>query len=97
MHGDLNGRPKAAVAFKFPHDSKATTLRNIVWQVGKSGRITPVAEFDTVNLAGVMVERASLHTARNVQNLQLFKGCRVLVSRRNDCIPYLEANLDAVG
>lgn len=94
MLGDLNGRPKAAIAFKFPHESKRTFLRGIVWQVGKSGRITPVAEFDPVNLGGVKVERASLHTVRNVQDLRLFKGCQVLVSRRNDCIPYLEANLD---
>jgi DNA ligase (NAD+) len=92
--GDLNGRPKGAVALKFPHDQKPTVLREIRWQVGNSGRITPVAIFDEVTLAGVQVERASLHTVRNVTALKLFPGCRVLVSRRNDCIPYLEANLD---
>jgi len=92
--GDLNSRPRGAVAFKFPHDSKPTILRDIHWQVGKSGRITPVADFDEVVLGGVKVERASLHTMRNVTGLKLFPGCRVLVSRRNDCIPYVEANLD---
>jgi DNA ligase (NAD+) len=92
--GELNGRPKSSIAYKFPHEQKATILKNIRWQVGNSGRVTPVAEFDEVQLAGVKVERASLHTARNVRNLKLFPGCRVLISRRNDCIPYLETNLD---
>lgn len=95
MHGDLNGRPKAAVAFKFPHDSKQTTLRGIVWQVGRSGRITPVAEFDTVSLAGANVSRASLHNLSYIADLagkaQLAKGDLILVSRRNDVIPYVES------
>lgn len=94
MHGDLNGRPKAAVAFKFPHDSKQTVLRDIVWQVGKSGRITPVAEFDTIELGGRKITRASLAGVRQVQHLRLFQGCDVLVSLRNDVIPRVEANLD---
>lgn len=92
--GDLGGRPKGAVAYKFPPDTKQTTLRNILWQVGKSGRITPVAEFDTVSLAGVNVERASLSTAARVAELKLWIGCKIVVSRRNDCIPYVEANLE---
>lgn len=100
MLGELNGRPKAAIAYKFPHDSKQTTLRDIVWQVGKSGRITPVAEFDTVNLAGANVSRASLHNISNIRELagagnqfNLAKGDQILVSRRNDVIPYVESVL----
>lgn len=92
--GDLNGNPRGAVAYKFPHDSKPTVLRNIRWQVGNSGRVTPVAEFDSVNLAGAQVTQASLHTAKRVEKLKLFIGCRILVSRRNDVIPMVEANLD---
>jgi len=92
--GTTDGRPKGAVAYKFPHEKKPTTLRNIRWQVGNSGRITPVAEFDTVNLAGANVSQASLHTVERVKKLKLFKGCRILVSRRNDVIPMVEANLD---
>lgn len=91
--GDLNGRPRAAVAFKFPHEEQETTLRNIRWQVGKSGRITPVAEFDPVVLAGATVEKASLATVRQVENLRLFEGCKILVSRRGDVIPRVEANV----
>lgn len=92
--GNGDGRPKGAIALKFPHDQKETTLRDVIWQVGKSGRLTPVAIFDSINLNGVNVERASLHNIDNFDALKLSVGCRVLVSRRNDCIPYLEANLD---
>lgn len=92
--GDLNDRPRGSIAFKFPHDERETILRNIRWQVGNSGRLTPVAEFDPVMIGGASVKQASLATARNVQALKLFVGCRIVVSRRNDCIPYLESNLD---
>jgi DNA ligase (NAD+) len=92
--GDLNKRPKGAIAFKFPHDEKVTELRDIVWQVGNSGRITPVAHFDTVDLAGAKVSKASLHNVRRFVGLKLSEGCRILVSRRNDVIPMVEANLD---
>ena len=96
--GDTNGRPKGGVAFKFPHEAKQTILRAIRWQVGNSGRITPVAEFDTVNLGGANVSQASLHNIDNIEELVkagsqaigLGAGDKILVSRRNDVIPYVE-------
>ena len=98
--GDLNNRPKGAIALKFPHDAKQTTLRDIQWQVGNSGRITPVAIFDTVNLAGANVSKASLHNIDYIESLvnehntsHLAVGDSVLVSRRNDVIPYVEGLL----
>jgi DNA ligase (NAD+) len=91
--GSQGRGPKGAVAFKFPHEEKETILRDVVWQVGKSGRVTPVAVFDLVNLGGANVDRASLATANRVAYLKLYPGCRILVCRRNDVIPRLEANL----
>jgi DNA ligase (NAD+) len=91
--GAHNMRPKGAMAFKFPHEAKPTFLRDILWQVGNSGRVTPVAVFDPVELAGANVTRASLHNVDRVQKLQLFRNCRILVSRRNDVIPFVEVNL----
>jgi DNA ligase (NAD+) len=98
--GERNHRPKGSVAYKFPHEQKETVLRNIRWQVGNSGRVTPVAEFDTVNLAGANVKQASLHNLSNMLKLaqgqgqeHLFEGDVVLVSRRNDVIPYVEATM----
>lgn len=91
--GDLNGRPKGANAYKFPHEKKPTKLIDVEWQVGKSGRITPVAIFEPVILAGAEVRRASLAGVRQVELLKLYKGCTIMVARRNDVIPRVEANL----
>jgi len=102
--GEKNHRPAGSVAYKFPHESQPTTLNDIRWQVGKSGRITPVADFDSVNLAGANVQKASLHNIANIGriaatagHLGLRKGDRITVSRRNDVIPYVEALLTTKG
>ena len=103
--GDLNGRPKGAIAWKFPHEEKPTTLRAIRWQVGNSGRITPVAEFDAVTLVGASIKQASLHNVSNITTIVeelrkgetlLCEGDQILVSRRNDVIPFVE-NLFSSG
>lgn len=99
--GEHNGKPKGAIAFKFPHEEQITTLRNVRWQVGNSGRITPVAEFDMVTLAGAQVKQASLHNISNMIGLVHdagFEGFprqddKILVARRNDVIPYVESIL----
>jgi DNA ligase (NAD+) len=98
MVGLKNHRPAGSIAYKFPHEAQPTTLRDIRWQVGNSGRITPVAEFDVVNLAGANVKQASLHNIANIETVaktggetDLRPGDRVLVSRRNDVIPYVES------
>jgi len=95
--GSTNMRPNGARALKFPHAQKATFLRDIRWQVGKSGRLTPVADFDTVNLAGVNVSKASLHNIDYIDTLAagvgqeyLSAGDEIMVARRNDVIPYCE-------
>ena len=104
--GETGGYPKGSVAFKFPHEQKPTVLKNIRWQVGNSGRITPVAEFDSVNLAGANVAQASLHNISNIAEIvsSVFKGetlfrvnDKILVSRRNDVIPFVEAILTRTG
>ncbi len=102
--GDTNMRPNGARALKFPHAQKATTLRAIRWQVGKSGRLTPVADFDTVNLAGANVSKASLHNIDYIETLcsdagapTIAVGDGIMVARRNDVIPYVEALLASNG
>lgn len=93
--GEHDGRPKGARAYKFPHQERPTRLRDVQWEVGPSGRITPVAYFDAVEIDGAMLSRASLHNVKNFRRLRLWLGCRILVSRRNQVIPYVEKNLDA--
>ena len=91
--GSHNGTPKGSIALKFPHDSATTTLIDVVWQTGSTGRITPVAIFETVNLAGANVSKASLHNLKRLESLKLYVGCEILVSRRNDVIPMVEGNI----
>jgi DNA ligase (NAD+) len=82
--------PEYAIAYKFPHATAETELLNITWQVGKTGRVTPVGFFNVVNLCGANVSKASLATARFVSEMKLGKDDVVLVSRRNDVIPKIE-------
>ena len=100
--GEHDMRPKGARAFKFPHEEQPTRLREIVWQVGNSGRVTPVAYFDSVTLAGASVSQASLHNVDNIGRLAekcpqglLGLGDKILVSRRNDVIPCVEKVIKA--
>jgi len=85
--GETNGCPQGAVAYKFTPIAKETTIREILWQVGSIGRITPVAVFDTVNLIGAATSRASLYNLKYVEDLGIDIGAKVLVVRANDVIP----------
>lgn len=90
--------PRGAVAYKFAHEMAGTTLCDVVWQTGPTGRITPVAVFAPVPLAGANVSRASLHNPGYVEGLGgLAVGDQIRVSRRNDVIPAVECVLWRAG
>ncbi|AKT39807.1 NAD-dependent DNA ligase LigA [Chondromyces crocatus] len=95
--GDLNRRPRGAVAFKFASPAKVSKVLSVLWDTGPSGRVTPVAIVEPVELAGAMVQRASLHNAAHVRSLGIGVGDEVLVSRRNDVIPYVEEVVEKRG
>ena len=82
------------IAFKFEDNTYETVFRSIEWQTGRSGEIAPVALFDTVEIDGCEVSRASLHNLTFIKGLELHPGCRILVSKRNMIIPHVEENLD---
>lgn len=91
--GDLNMRPRGQIAYKFEAATGVTTVEDIKWQVGNSGRVTPVASVTPVNIGGVTITSISLHNLSMFRELALFRGCQVLVERRNDVIPYLKARI----
>lgn len=82
------------IAFKFADDVYETVFRSIEWQTGRSGEIAPVAIFDTVDIDGCDVSKASLHNLSFIKRLELYPGCRILVSKRNMIIPHVEENLE---
>lgn len=88
--GHRNNRPKGAIALKFPSLEKITTLNDVIWQQGLSGRVNPVANLAPVDLGGVTVRRASLCNMDEIQRLGIAIGDEVVVSRRNDVIPKVE-------
>lgn len=79
--------PRWAVACKFPPETAETTLERIGIQVGRTGKLTPVAHLAAVEVAGVVVRRASLHNEAMVRSLGARAGDRVLVQRAGDVIP----------
>lgn len=95
--GEKDLRPKGAIAFKFDNETRESILRDIVWQVGNSGRLTPVATIDPVQLVGATVTRASLYNWTYIEELGLDIGATVLVARANDVIPRIEECIKGTG
>ena len=95
--GEKDLRPKGAIAFKFDNETRESILRDIVWQVGNSGRLTPVATIDPVQLVGATVTRASLYNWTYIEELKLDIGATVLVARANDVIPRIEECIKGTG
>ena len=87
--------PRNAIAFKWQDETAETVLRNVEWSASRTGLINPVAVFDTVQLEGTDVSRASLHNLRYMQDLQLGIGDTVSVYKANKIIPQLDENLTA--
>ncbi len=91
--GSKDMRPKGQIAWKFDAAMSTTKVNGVRWQVGPSGRITPVAEVEPVQIGGVTITSINLHNIKMFKNLKLFEGCEVLVARRGDVIPYIERNV----
>lgn len=79
--------PRWAIAFKFPPEEKTTVLREIRIQVGRTGVLTPVAEFDPVTVAGSTIARATLHNEDEVHRKDVREGDTIVVHKAGDVIP----------
>ena len=79
--------PRWAIAFKFPPEEKTTVLRDIRIQVGRTGVLTPVAEFDPVTVAGSTIARATLHNIDEIRRKDVRVGDTIIVHKAGDVIP----------
>jgi DNA ligase (NAD+) len=92
--GEKNMRPLGQIAWKFDPATSVSTVVNIKWQVGPSGRVSPVAVVKPINIGGVEITNISLHNLSMFKDLSLYKNCKVLISKRNDLIPFIEKRID---
>ena len=79
--------PKWAMAFKFEAEETTTRVADVVWQVGRTGKLTPLALLEPVNLGGVTVSRATLNNAADIARKKVKIGSRVFIRRSGDVIP----------
>jgi DNA ligase (NAD+) len=79
--------PRWAMAFKFKAEEISTELKNVVWQVGRTGKITPIAVLDPVTLAGALISRATLNNFSEIIKKKLSLHSRVFIRRSNEVIP----------
>jgi DNA ligase (NAD+) len=83
--------PKWAFAYKFESVEETTVLLSVVWQVGRTGKITPIGMLDAIDIGGVTVSKATLNNVDDIERKGVSTGCEVFVRRSNDVIPEITA------
>jgi len=92
--GHTSKHPRGAFALKTQQKGVSTELLDVVWQVGKSGVVSPVAILDPVEVGGATVSRATLHNIEYIRSLDLEIGCTVEVIRSGEIIPRILSRVD---
>lgn len=86
--------PRWAVAYKFEAEESVTTVKKIIWQVGRTGKLTPLAIVEPVELAGATVRKATLNNYGDILRKKVREGGKVLIRRSNEVIPEILGSLD---
>lgn len=85
--GNTTKSPRWAIAFKFPAKQVTTKILGVTWQVGRTGKVTPVAELEEVELSGSKVKRASLHNYQEIERKDIRVGDSVFIEKAAEIIP----------
>ncbi|MBR1559503.1 MAG: NAD-dependent DNA ligase LigA [Clostridia bacterium] len=86
--------PRWAVAYKFEAEEMTTTLEDVTWQIGRTGKLTPVARVSPVELAGATVRQATLNNWQDIQRKRVKLGAKVWIRRSNEVIPEIMGRVD---
>ncbi len=89
--------PRWAIAYKFEAEETTTVLKDVIWQVGRTGKLTPLAILDPVVLCGATVRRATLNNYGDILRKRVKKNCTVFIRRSNDVIPEILAAAEGTG
>lgn len=79
--------PRWAVAFKFEAEESVTAIKDVIWQVGRTGKLTPIALLEPVDICGATVKRATLNNTGDIERKDVRIGSRIWIRRSNDVIP----------
>lgn len=79
--------PRWAIAYKFEAEEITTIVQQVTWEVGRTGKLTPLAHLEPVEIGGALIKRATLNNFEDIQRKKVMVGARVLVRRSNDVIP----------
>ena len=85
--GYTNKFPKWARAYKFEAQEVSTMLLDVLWQVGRTGKVSPIAVLEPVELAGATISRATLNNIEDIRKKNVYKNSRVFIRRSNEVIP----------
>ncbi len=88
--------PRWAIAFKFEAEEMTTRLLSVKWEVGRTGKLTPAAQLEPVDIGGVTVKAATLNNAGDIARKKLKNGCMVFIRRSNDVIPEVMGRTDEI-
>lgn len=94
--GSTTKSPRWAIAYKFPAKQVSTKLLDITWQVGRTGKVTPVAELEEVEVSGSRVKRASLHNFDEIKRKDIRIGDRVIIEKAAEIIPQVVKSIKEV-
>ena len=95
--GMTSKNPRWAIAYKFPAEKQKTLLREITYQVGRTGVVTPVANLEPVHLSGTIVQRATLHNEDFIRSLQIRPGDMVFVEKGGEIIPKITGKAEGIA